>query len=150
MDGVPSGRKLIRFTLVSVVSTIVSVFVLSFVYELEIIRSEVEATLIGNLVGAMPSYGLNRRWTWGNTGNWYSVGPIMAREPDLRRWSQSQQRRQALETCWPSSIYQEASRHLAIIALDVLAALQQSLEAVGLGQRRDDVLVLRLFRRGCT
>ncbi len=62
------GRKLIRFTAVSLVSTVVSVLAITLVYGLRIIRSEVEATLFGNLVGAMPSYSLNRRWTWGKTG----------------------------------------------------------------------------------
>jgi putative flippase GtrA len=62
------GRKLIRFTGVSVVSTVVSVLVITLVYGLRIIRSEVEATLFGNIVAAIPSYTLNRRWTWGKTG----------------------------------------------------------------------------------
>ena len=63
------GRKLIRFTAVSVVSTLVSVIVISFLYGLKIIRSEVDATLIANVIGAIPSYALNRRWTWGKTGH---------------------------------------------------------------------------------
>ena len=62
------GRKLIRFTAVSVVSTAVSVVVIALVYGLKIIKGEVEATLVGNIIGAIPSYTLNRRWTWGKTG----------------------------------------------------------------------------------
>lgn len=62
------GRKLIRFTAVSLVSTIVSFVVIFAVYGLKIIPSEVGATLFGNVIGAIPSYTLNRRWTWGKTG----------------------------------------------------------------------------------
>ena len=62
------GRKLIRFTSVSVISTVVSVLVIAFVYGLKIIKGEVEATVFGNLVAAFPSYRLNRQWTWGKTG----------------------------------------------------------------------------------
>lgn len=62
------GRKIIRFTSVSLVSTVVSVATISLVYGLKIIRSEVMATLFGNVIGAIPSYNLNRKWTWGKTG----------------------------------------------------------------------------------
>jgi putative flippase GtrA len=62
------GRKLIRFTSVSVVSTAVSAIVIFLVYGLKIIKGEVEATLFGNLVAAIPSYQLNRKWTWGKSG----------------------------------------------------------------------------------
>src|ERR1700721_1584245 len=62
------GRKLIRFTSGSVVSTAVSAVVISLVYGLKIIKGEVDATLFGNLVAAIPSYQLNRQWTWGKSG----------------------------------------------------------------------------------
>lgn len=62
------GRKLIRFTSVSVVSTAVSALVISLVYGFKIIKGEVDATLFGNLVAAFPSYQLNRQWTWGKSG----------------------------------------------------------------------------------
>lgn len=62
------GRKLIRFTSVSVVSAIVSLLAIALIYGFRIIRGEVEATLFGNLVAAIPSYSLNRKWVWGKTG----------------------------------------------------------------------------------
>jgi putative flippase GtrA len=71
------GRKLIRFTSVSVVSTAVSILTISLVYGFKIIRGEVEATLFGNLMGAIPSYTLNRRWTWGKTGRSHLRGEIL-------------------------------------------------------------------------
>jgi putative flippase GtrA len=71
------GRKLIRFTGVSVVSTVVSVLVITLVYGLRIIRSEVDATLFGNIVAAVPSYTLNRRWTWGKSGRSHVVREIL-------------------------------------------------------------------------
>lgn len=62
------GRKVIRFTSVSVISTIVSNVVLALVFGLKWIPNEVEATLFGNLVATVPSYQLNRTWTWGKRG----------------------------------------------------------------------------------
>jgi putative flippase GtrA len=62
------GKKVIRFFMVSVVSTIVSNGVLVVVYGTKLISNEVYATLFGNLVATLPSYNLNRRWTWGKTG----------------------------------------------------------------------------------
>jgi putative flippase GtrA len=61
-------RKIARFVTVSVISTVVSFAVIALVYGFKIIQNEVDATLFGNLVGAYPSYSLNRRWTWGKTG----------------------------------------------------------------------------------
>jgi putative flippase GtrA len=62
------GRKLIRYTLVSGSSTIVSFVALSAFYGLNIIPSVIWSTLAGNLVASIPAYQLNRRWTWGKRG----------------------------------------------------------------------------------
>jgi putative flippase GtrA len=62
------GRKLIRFTSVSVISTIVSNAVLIVFYGFRWIPNEVYATVFGHLVATFPSYQLNRTWTWGKRG----------------------------------------------------------------------------------
>ena len=62
------GRRLIRYTLVSVASTVTSIVVIAIVYGFRLISSEVWATLFGNVVATIPSYNLNRKWTWGKTG----------------------------------------------------------------------------------
>ena len=62
------GRKLIRFTLVSAVSTVTSFAAISLLYGLKIIPGILWATLVGNLIASLPAYNLNRRWTWGKRG----------------------------------------------------------------------------------
>jgi putative flippase GtrA len=62
------GRRLFRYTLVSVASTTTSIVVIAIVYGFRIIPGEVEATIFGNLVATIPSYHLNRKWTWGKSG----------------------------------------------------------------------------------
>jgi len=62
------GRKLIRFTSTSVISTIVSFTTIGIVYGLKIVSGQIWATIIGNVVASLPSYYLNRRWAWGKSG----------------------------------------------------------------------------------
>jgi len=62
------GKKLIRFTLVSAVSTVTSFVAISLLYGLKIIPGILWATLVGNLIASLPAYNLNRRWTWGKRG----------------------------------------------------------------------------------
>jgi putative flippase GtrA len=62
------GRKLIRFTLVSGVTTVTSFTLIAFLYGLRIIPDAVWATLVGNILASVPAYQLNRRWTWGKHG----------------------------------------------------------------------------------
>ncbi|HUX05471.1 MAG TPA: GtrA family protein [Acidimicrobiales bacterium] len=62
------GRKLIRYTSVSAITTIVSFVTIAFVYGVGLTSSEVAATMIGNLVAAAPAYFLHRTWVWGKRG----------------------------------------------------------------------------------
>lgn len=62
------GRRLIRYAAASVITTVVSLAAVSAFYGLRIIPSVTWATLAGNVVGMVPAYQLNRRWTWGKHG----------------------------------------------------------------------------------
>jgi len=62
------GKKLIRYTASSAMTTIVSLGAVSAFYGFRWIPSVVLATLAGNIVGVVPAYQLNRRWTWGKRG----------------------------------------------------------------------------------
>jgi putative flippase GtrA len=63
-----NGKRLIRYTAASGITTIVSLCAVSAFYGFRIIPDAVWATLAGNVVGMIPAYQLNRRWTWGKRG----------------------------------------------------------------------------------
>lgn len=62
------GKKLVRYTMVSGSSTVVSFVAIAVFYGFKIIPSVLLSTLAGNLVASIPAYQLNRRWTWGKRG----------------------------------------------------------------------------------
>ena len=62
------GKKLIRFTLSSVITTGVSAVAILVVYGDHIITGIIGATLFGNLLATIPSYYLSRAWAWGKHG----------------------------------------------------------------------------------
>jgi putative flippase GtrA len=62
------GKKLIRFASVSAISTVVSFTTISVVYGTKLVHGEITSTVVGNMVATIPSYYLNRTWTWGKTG----------------------------------------------------------------------------------
>ena len=73
------GRKIFRYTMVSVISTIVSLFVLAMVYGVLHVWTEVPSTVFANAVATFPSYWLNRKWAWGKGGRshlWKEVVPF--------------------------------------------------------------------------
>jgi putative flippase GtrA len=73
------GRKLFRYTMVSVISTGVSLFVIALVYGVLKLWGEVASTIFGNAVATFPSYWLNRQWAWGKSGRshfWKEVAPF--------------------------------------------------------------------------
>ncbi|MGH9102774.1 MAG: GtrA family protein [Acidimicrobiales bacterium] len=75
----PTGRKAVRYSAASVVSVIVSEIVLFVTYGPLRIGSAVECNVIATAVATIPSYYLNRNWTWGRTGSshlWRELVPF--------------------------------------------------------------------------
>jgi putative flippase GtrA len=62
------GRKLVRFTSVSAISTVVSYACITVFVGTGWVSDAVTATIYGNLIATIPSYQLNRSWTWGKKG----------------------------------------------------------------------------------
>jgi putative flippase GtrA len=71
--------KVVRYTLVSVISALVSLLVLTIVFGVLRLWSEVYSTLFANIMAGIPSYILNRRWVWGRSGRshiWREIVPF--------------------------------------------------------------------------
>ncbi len=64
----PQGLKVVRYTMVSIISALTSLVVLTIVYGVLRLWSEVISTLFANVVAGFPSYYLNRRWVWRKGG----------------------------------------------------------------------------------
>ena len=62
------GKKLFRYTMISVISTSVSFMVLLIVYGVLRLWSEVPSTVFANAMASIPSYWLTRNWAWGKRG----------------------------------------------------------------------------------
>ena len=73
----PQAKQLIRYTMVSVISTIVSFGVLLIVYGIFRAFSEVWSTVFANVVATVPSYYLNRSWVWGKNGRSHLTKEIL-------------------------------------------------------------------------
>lgn len=63
----PGGKKAIRYTLVSVVSVIVTQIALIVLFGVFHWTAR-SANIAACTIGGVPSYWLNRRWAWGKTG----------------------------------------------------------------------------------
>jgi putative flippase GtrA len=75
----PQGLKVIRYTMVSVISAITSLVILVLVFGVLKLWDEVVSTLIANILAGIPSYYLNRKWVWGKSGRshlWREVVPF--------------------------------------------------------------------------
>ena len=64
----PTGRRMVRYSMVSAISTGISNGVLFVVYGVLGLWSEVPSTVFANLSATGPAYYLNRHWTWGRSG----------------------------------------------------------------------------------
>ena len=76
----PHGKKVIRYSLVSVVSVIVSQVVLIFAFG-ALHWTARSANVLACTVATVPSYELNRKWAWGKHGKshlWKEVVPFWA------------------------------------------------------------------------
>jgi putative flippase GtrA len=77
--GTPEGLKVLRYTLVSVISALTSLVILTIVYGVLRLWGEVVSTLFANVMAGIPSYILNRRWVWGKSGRshvWREILPF--------------------------------------------------------------------------
>ena len=75
----PDGLKLLRYTAVSAISALISICILTIVYGVLRLWSEVWSVLFSNVMAGFPSYYLNRRWVWGKGGRshlWREVLPF--------------------------------------------------------------------------
>jgi putative flippase GtrA len=70
----PGGRKLVRYSLVSVVSVAVSQVVLFLAQFAWTART---SNIVAVCVSAVPSYWLNRAWAWGKTGKSHLMKEIV-------------------------------------------------------------------------
>ena len=64
----PDGLKVVRYTMVSVISAATSLVILTIVFGVLRLWSEVVSTLFANIMAGIPSYYLNRRWVWRKGG----------------------------------------------------------------------------------
>jgi putative flippase GtrA len=71
------GRKIFRYTMTSVITTGVSLFVLGIVFGVLRLWTEVPSTVFANVVAAFPSYWLNRKWAWGKGGRSHLVKEVL-------------------------------------------------------------------------
>ena len=73
----PEGRKLIRYTMVSVISTIVSFTALAIIFGALHLFGPIGATVAANIIATFPSYYLNRQWVWGKSGRSHLVKEVI-------------------------------------------------------------------------
>jgi putative flippase GtrA len=73
----PEGKQLIRYSMVSVISTIVSFGVLALVFGVLHLFGVIGSTVFANVVATVPSYFLNRQWVWGKGGRSHLMKEIV-------------------------------------------------------------------------
>jgi putative flippase GtrA len=71
------GRKAMKYTAVSVISTIVSQIAFILVYGVFSWFGPRGSSIFATCVGAVPSYYLNRRWAWGKTGRSHMMKEVV-------------------------------------------------------------------------
>jgi putative flippase GtrA len=75
----PDGLRIIRYTAVSIISALTSLLILTIVYGVFRLWTEVVSVLFSNVMAGIPSYLLNRQWVWGKSGRshlWREIVPF--------------------------------------------------------------------------
>ena len=69
----PQGLKMVRYSLVSIISAMTSLMILTITYGVLRLGTEVACTLFSNVMAGFPSYYLNRKWVWkkGGRSHWW-------------------------------------------------------------------------------
>ncbi|HEX2117903.1 MAG TPA: GtrA family protein [Acidimicrobiales bacterium] len=70
----PGGKKMVRYSLVSVISVVVSQVVLFIAQSFWSART---SNIIAVCISAVPSYYLNRKWAWGKKGKSHLMKEIV-------------------------------------------------------------------------
>ncbi|MHB1504140.1 MAG: GtrA family protein [Acidimicrobiales bacterium] len=73
----PTGKKLFRYAMVSVISTGVAQFTLFMVFGVLRVWSAVPSNVFANAVATVPSYYLNRNWAWGKSGRSHVLREVL-------------------------------------------------------------------------
>ncbi len=77
----PEGVRLFKYSMVSAISAMTSVVLLSLIYGVLRLWTEVPSVLVADILAGIPSYFLNRQWVWGKSGRshfWREVVPFFA------------------------------------------------------------------------
>lgn len=73
----PEAKRVFRYAMVSVISTVISFAVLALVFGVLRLWGEVVSTVVANVVATCPAYYLNRRWVWGKSGRSHLMKEIV-------------------------------------------------------------------------
>jgi putative flippase GtrA len=74
----PEGKKMIRYTMISLICVVISTVVLAFLVGV-LSWPAFWASITATVVSTIPSYELNRKWAWGKSGKghlWKEVVPF--------------------------------------------------------------------------
>jgi putative flippase GtrA len=75
----PLGKKMFRYTMVSVISVIVAQIILFITFGILKLWSAKTCNIVAVAISGLPSYYLNRKWAWGKSGKshfWREVAPF--------------------------------------------------------------------------
>src|SRR4051794_19202929 len=74
----PEGKKMVRYTMVSLISVVIGQAVLAFAFGV-LGWTARSSNILATAVATVPSYELNRKWAWGKRGKshlWKEVVPF--------------------------------------------------------------------------